>query len=160
MIPPDHFGFGLSDKPYEWDYLPEHHAGTLARFMDGLNLEGITLVVNDWGGPIGLSYAVAHSDKVRRLVITSTWMWSVEEDRYYRFFSGFAGGPLGRFLIRHFNFFGRVIIRSAVARKDKFDPAVYSHLETKRDRKGCWTFPKQIIASSGWLAEIRTGDRD
>ena len=53
-IAPDHIGFGLSDKPYEWDYLPKSHAKNFEIFMDSLNLKNITLVVNDWGGPIGM----------------------------------------------------------------------------------------------------------
>ena len=110
--------------------------------------------MNDWGGPIGLSYALDNPGKIRHLVITNTWMWSAADDLYYRFFSGFAGGPLGRFLIRNFNFFGRVIIRKCFADLKNFNPAIYRHLETANDRKGCWTFPKQIIASSGWLDSL------
>lgn len=60
----DHIGFGLSDKPYEWNYLPESHAENFAALMDSLNLSNITLVVSDWGGPIGLSYALKHSKKI------------------------------------------------------------------------------------------------
>ena len=153
-ISADNIGFGLSDKPFSWNYLPENHAKNFADLIDSLNLEKIILVVNDWGGPIGLSYALNNPEKIKHLVITNTWMWSAKDDPYYRKFSGFVGGPIGRFLIRNFNFFGKVIIKKCIVNEKHFDPAIYRHLETKDDRKGCWTFPKQIIASSDWLDSL------
>lgn len=147
----DHIGFGLSDKPYDWNYLPKNHAENFAKFVQHLHLEKIILVVNDWGGPIGLAYAVNNPEKIKHLIITNTWMWSTTDDWYYRMFSGFVGGPIGRFLIRNFNFFGKVIIRQCIADKRHFHSTLYKHLETKNDRKGCWTFPKQIIDLSDWL---------
>lgn len=156
-IAPDHIGFGLSDKPYDWDYLPKHHAKNFESLMNSLDLNEITLVVNDWGGPIGLSYAIRSPERIKKLLILNTWMWSAENDPYYRKFSGFMGGPIGRFLIRNFNFFGKVIIKQVVGNKKlskHVHEHLYNHLETKKDRKGCWTFPKQIIASSEWLDSL------
>ena len=51
----DHIGFGLSDKPKDWNYNPQGHAENLATLIYTLNLKNITLIVQDWGGPIGLS---------------------------------------------------------------------------------------------------------
>jgi haloalkane dehalogenase len=153
-IAPDHIGFGLSDKPREWNYLPESHAENFRRFIEQLELERFVLVVNDWGGPIALSYALDHPERIRHAVITNTWMWSVRKDPYYRLFSGFAGGPLGRFLTRHFNFFGRVIARQVMANTKAFDPAIYRHLQSAEERRGCWTLPRQIIASGEWLDSL------
>lgn len=150
-ISADHIGFGLSDKPFDWNYLPKNHAENFEKFIKHLNLDKFVLVVNDWGGPIGLSYAVNNPDKIKHLIITNTWMWSAKNDTYYRMFSGFVGGIIGRFLIKNYNFFGKVIIKKCIVDKKHFDPTIYRHLETKNDRKGCWTFPKQIIASSEWL---------
>jgi len=66
-IAPDHIGFGLSNKPYDWDFLPKSHAQNFELFMDSLNLDKITLVVIDWGGPIGLSYALKHPEKIKKI---------------------------------------------------------------------------------------------
>jgi haloalkane dehalogenase len=150
----DHIGFGLSDKPSEWNYLPVNHAENFKKFISNLHLDKLILIVNDWGGPIGLSYAVENPEKLKYVVITNTWMWSVKNDPYYRLFSGFVGGSIGRFLIRNFNFFGRVIIKKCIVDNSHFHPTIYRHLETKNDRKGCWTFPKQIIASSDWIDSV------
>lgn len=157
-IVPDHIGFGLSDKPYDWNFLPKSHAQNFKLFMDSLNLDNITLVVNDWGGPIGLSYALKHPKKIKKIIILNTWMWSVTNDPYYQKFSKFMGGGFGRFMIKNFNFFGRKVVKKAVGNKKKLDKNIhkhyFKHLETKKDRKGCYVFPKEIIGSSEWLDSL------
>ena len=154
----DHLGFGLSDKPLDWTYRPEDHARNLEALLESLDLKEITLVVGDWGGPIGLSYALNHPQRVSGLIITNTWMWSVDKDWYFRAFSGFVGGPLGRFLIRKRNFFAKDILGSTYGDKTKLTAEVHRHylmpLENSLERKGNWTFPKEIIASSDWLQSL------
>ncbi|MBL8233992.1 MAG: alpha/beta fold hydrolase [Bryobacterales bacterium] len=65
VIAVDHLGFGRSDKRPDADYRPSALAGHLERFLDEMNLDRPVLVVHDFGGPIGLSYAVEHPDRVR-----------------------------------------------------------------------------------------------
>lgn len=157
-IAPDHIGFGLSDKPAEWSYLPADHAQNLEELIESLDLEGITMVVGDWGGPIGLSYAISHPERVRNLVITNTWMWPVNRDPYYIAFSYFMGGPLGRLLIKKYNFFARAVVKSVYGDKSKLTPGIHRHylepLSRESERRGCWTFPGQIIGSTGWLNSL------
>lgn len=157
-IAPDHIGFGLSDKPGDWNYLPQNHAANFEKLMDSLDLSGITLIVSDWGGPIGLAYALKHPEKINKIIVLNSWMWSVQHDPYYRKFSGFMGGPIGRFLIRHFNFFGKMIVKKAVGDPKLLSKSVhqhyYKHLATPEERKGCYIFPKEIIGSSDWLNEL------
>ncbi len=156
----DHLGFGLSDKPGDWSYLPEDQAANLTALIEGLGLKNITLTVQDWGGPIGLSYAVAHPENVARIIIMNTWAWPVNRDPYYIAFSGFVGGPIGRMLIRRYNFFARSIMRQAFGDKRKLTAAAHEHylraLATPEDRTGCLVFPKQIIASTPWLDQLWT----
>ena len=84
MIPPlrdsgyrclalDHAGFGRSDKPLDpaWHSL-ERHAGLTGALLEQLDLRDVTLVVHDWGGPIGLTVALSHQDRVDRVVILDT----------------------------------------------------------------------------------------
>ncbi|HEX3057510.1 MAG TPA: alpha/beta fold hydrolase [Gaiellaceae bacterium] len=72
-VAPDLIGFGRSDKPADvgW-YTYDRHVSSIAALVEALGLSGITLVVHDWGGPIGLRYAVEHEDLVDRLVILDT----------------------------------------------------------------------------------------
>ena len=72
-VVPDLFGFGRSDKPTEIEqYTFELHYRSIERFALELELTRLTLVVHDWGGPIGLRLAVEHPDRVGRLVILNT----------------------------------------------------------------------------------------
>lgn len=157
-VAPDHIGFGLSDKPVDWAYLPHQHTENLTALIDHLGLKDITLVVQDWGGPTGLAYAIAHPENVRRLVILNTWLWPVNKDPYYIGFSGFMGGPIGRHLIKRHNFFVNGVMSQSYGDKKRLTPAIHRHysapLSMPAERKGCWVFPGQIVGASEWLAEI------
>jgi haloalkane dehalogenase len=154
----DHIGFGLSDKPQDWSYLPADHSANLTILIEELKLTNITLVIQDWGGPIGLSYAVTHPQNVARIVIMNTWAWPVDRDWYYIAFSGFMGGPIGQYLIRSHNFFAKSVMRQAFGDKLKLTPDVHEHylraLPTPEDRLGCCVFPGQIIKSTAWIDQI------
>jgi len=72
-LAPDLIGFGRSDKPEDvgW-YSYDRHVASIARLVAELDLSGLTLVVHDWGGPIGMRVAVEQPDRVERLVILNT----------------------------------------------------------------------------------------
>jgi haloalkane dehalogenase len=73
VVAPDYFGFGRSDKPTRIeDYTYDFHCASIERFADELDLRDVTVVVQDWGGPIGLRLAVERPDRVARLVILNT----------------------------------------------------------------------------------------
>ncbi len=80
VILTDHLGFGFSDKPRvsEFDYLPSSHTTVLRDFIADLALEDLYLVLQDWGGPIGLAAGVATPEKVRGLVLMNTWAWQLD----------------------------------------------------------------------------------
>lgn len=157
-VAPDHIGFGLSDKPTDWSYRPKDHADNLAALIDYLELEGITLVVQDWGGPIGLSYALDNPERIDRLVILNTWMWPVDRDWYYRVYSGFMGGPLGRYLIRRHNFFARIVMPLVFGDESRLSAYVHRHyleaLAAPADRTGCWRLAQEVVGSSDWLRSL------
>ncbi|MEW5721865.1 MAG: alpha/beta fold hydrolase [Thermodesulfobacteriota bacterium] len=74
-IVPDHIGCGLSDKPpaTRYGYRLKDRVEDLEALLDHLELkEKVTLIVHDWGGAIGLAWAVRHPERVGRLVITNT----------------------------------------------------------------------------------------
>lgn len=151
----DHLGFGLSDKPTDWDYLPSSHAANFAAFADHLDLDRVVLVVNDWGGPIALPWALAHPERVAGLVLMNTWCWSTNGDWYYELFSRMFGGTVGRQLIRRANVFTRLLLPLLVRDPAARTPEVRRHFTriTPRgvQRKGSWTLPGQIMKSGPWL---------
>jgi haloalkane dehalogenase len=76
-VAPDLIGFGRSDKPADpgW-YTYDRHVELVTRLVVELDLRDIALVVHDWGGLIGLRFAVENADRVARLVILDTGVWS------------------------------------------------------------------------------------
>ena len=77
MILPDLPGFGRSDKPIDRDwYSYDRHVAMAATLLEDLDLRDATFVVHDWGGPIGLRLAVEHRERVDRLVIMDTGLFT------------------------------------------------------------------------------------
>lgn len=72
VIAPDHMGCGLSDKPQRYPYRLINHIDNLGALLDELRLGPIDLVVHDWGGAIGMGWAVRHPERVRRIVVLNT----------------------------------------------------------------------------------------
>jgi cis-3-alkyl-4-acyloxetan-2-one decarboxylase len=73
-IAPDHMGCGLSDKPDEhhYDFHLQSRVADFSALMDHLALDRVTLLVHDWGGMIGMAWAVANAHRVARIIITNT----------------------------------------------------------------------------------------
>ncbi len=85
VIAPDHVGCGLSDKPQQYDDTLARPIANLEALMDHLALKKITLVLHDWGGPIGMGYAVRHPENIKRLVVfNSVVFWSPEIPYFLR----------------------------------------------------------------------------
>ena len=73
VVAPDYFGFGRSDKPTRIeDYSYDFHYALDRALAEELDLRETTLVVQDWGGPIGLRLAVEQPERVARLVLLNT----------------------------------------------------------------------------------------
>jgi haloalkane dehalogenase len=79
VIAPDYLGFGRSDKPQSLDwYTYDRHVESMLRLIEALDLRGITAVVQDWGGPIGMRLATENPERFARLVILNTAIMSGE----------------------------------------------------------------------------------
>jgi len=83
-IAPDHIGCGLSDKPGidQYDYRLKSRVDDLEYLLDDLEInQKITLVLHDWGGMIGMAYALRHPERIRRLVIMNTAAFLLPESK-------------------------------------------------------------------------------
>ncbi|WKN33075.1 alpha/beta fold hydrolase [Porifericola rhodea] len=154
----DHLGFGLSDKPPLADYSPQAHAQRLTDLISHLQLEDITLVVHDFGGPIGLSYTLAQPDQVKQLVIFNTWMWSLNEYPEFVRAGKIASSPLGRFLYKYFNFSPKVLIKQAFFDKAKLTKVLQQQyikaFPDTKTRGGTIAFAKHLLSSSEWYNSL------
>lgn len=154
----DHLGFGMSDKPTGASYLPQFHADNLRRFIDALDLHDVTLVVQDWGGPIALGVALDQPSRFRGIVASNSWFFDVRDYTVLRWFSRIVGSPIGRWLCGRLNFFPRVLMKASFGDKVRLTAHIHDHylapFPTKASRKGTWVFPKAIVGESEWLARL------
>jgi haloalkane dehalogenase len=151
-IAPDYPGFGKSDAPPGYGFTPVEHAAVIERLVVELDLRDVTMMVQDWGGPIGFAVATRHPDRFSRFVIGNTWAWE-KTDPGTRGFSAFLGGPVGKQLILHRNFFATTVMRSSQRRK--FDVEPYARaFPTKESRIPTWVFPREILASRTFLRSV------
>ena len=91
VVCPDYAGFGRSDKPTDqrW-YSYDRHVDLVSRHLDTLDLREATVVVQDWGGPIGLRWAVENADRVARLVILNTGLFTGRVSKGFMAWRDFA----------------------------------------------------------------------
>lgn len=112
VIVPDHMGCGLSDKPDSsvYPYTLERRADDLEELLDQLGItSNITLVVHDWGGPIGMRFATRHPDRIARLVIFNSAAFLLPGMKKLHWSLHFCrSSRLAAFLILKFNAFARV----------------------------------------------------
>jgi haloalkane dehalogenase len=103
VVCPDLVGFGRSDKPTDrgW-YSYERHVASVTAHLDRIELRDATVVVQDWGGPIGLRWAVEHADLVSRLVILNTGLFTGRVSKGFMAWRDFAERnpdlPIGRII--------------------------------------------------------------
>lgn len=153
-VAPDHLGFGLSDKPAGDAYRPQDQARRLAVFVEALGLEDVSLIVHDFGGPIGLAWALEHPDEVRSLVLFNTWMWSFAGERRYERVGRVLGSGLGRFLYERLGASLNVLFRRAVADKTRYTRAVHAQYAAPQRapaaRHATWIYARELMGSSDW----------
>ena len=137
-IAPDHLGFGESSRPQSFAYTPEAHAAVLKEFVEHLGLHDFTLVVHDFGGPIGLPLITdhpLHPPHVSRLILMNTWAWPLDDDPKMARGARFIGGVIGRFLYRYANASLRLIMPSAYGDRKKLTPEIHRrYRDVFRDR--------------------------
>jgi haloalkane dehalogenase len=155
----DLVGMGLSDRPAEFAYTPEAHAEALAEFVNGLDLHDFTLIIHDFGGPIGLPLALENPSRVTRLVLLNTFGWSLESDPDVRRPAALLGGNLGKWLYKYANLSLRVIMPSAFADRRKLTPDIHKHyllaFENAEDRgRVLHAFARALLESSPFYRNI------
>ncbi len=120
-IVPDHIGCGLSDKPPTslYDYSLKSRIDDLEALLDHLKItEKITLVVQDWGGMIGIGYAARHPERISRIVATNTGCTRLPKAKGFPWSLWLGRNTkLGEWLILNRNAFCRLAAKWCVRRK-------------------------------------------
>jgi haloalkane dehalogenase len=126
VLAPDHLGFGLSERPATAGYRAEDHAKRFREWITRIVPAGqLHLVVHDFGGPIGLDWALDHGDRLASVTVLNSWIWSFADDASMRRRARLAASALGRFLYRRFNASQRLIMPSAYGERRKLTPTIH-----------------------------------
>jgi len=153
----DHIGFGLSDKPVHYDYSTANHSQTLERFVLDKNLNNFALVVHDFGGPIGLNFAIRHPDRVKRLVILNSWLWSSDTDPDFVRTRKLLKSPILPFLYRHLNFSARYILPRSFGDQKISKEILKQYTKPfagKTPRNGPWAFVQSLLSDQDWFEQL------
>jgi haloalkane dehalogenase len=151
----DHLGFGLSDKPSGADYTPQAHAQRLRAFIEKLGLKNITIITQDYGGPIALDYAVHHAENVRRIVIANSWMWSLPQmEQGGKLFNN----ALGKWLYLRYGFSAKVLIPQSFGDKRRLSSEIHgqylSPLNTPQNRIATFALVQALSGNGEWYAVL------
>ena len=153
----DHIGFGLSDKPEHYEYSTQNHSRTLEAFIRHKELDNITLVVHDFGGPIGLNVALRLPEKFKRLVLLNTWLWDARNEPEFIRFSRVLKNPLLPFLYRRLNFSPRFLLPGSFGDR-KLSKRLLSQytgpFASARERNGSLTFARSLLNDQAWFGQL------
>jgi haloalkane dehalogenase len=153
----DYPGFGLSVPRRGYGFTAREHADVVERFVERLDLSDVTLMVQDWGGPIGFAAATRHPDRFSAFVIANTWAWP-KSDPPTQAFSRLLGGPIGRRLILNRNLFVEMALGRGLRRPlpEAAMNAYRGPFPTPGSRWPTAIFPREILAARPFLAEVQS----
>ena len=153
----DYPGFGLSTAKASYKYTPREHSMVVEGLVDQLKLQDLRIMVQDWGGPIGLGFAGRRPELVHSLIIGNTWAWPAQGGMTA--FSLVFGNPLARFLITRYNTLVKWLIPAGTNRQ-LTEPELRAYMtpfSTPASRLPTWIFPKEIRGSKVYLTEVEAG---
>lgn len=157
-VAPDHLGFGRSDKPSAAPLEPVDHARRLRALVERLDLRDLTLVVHDFGGPIGLPLALDAPDRIRQVVVINSWMWNHGDRKSVARMSRLVASPLGRLLYRGLNASPRWLIPMSFGDRRKLTKAAHaSYLRPfarRADRQGPWVLGRALAGADPYYRAL------
>jgi haloalkane dehalogenase len=157
----DYPGFGLSTSPPGYRYTVAEHARVVEGFVEQLGLRDITLMVQDWGGPIGFWVATRHPDWFRAFVIGNTWAWPMRGDRSTEWFSKTLGSQrVGGVLVRQADVFVNLFMKGGIRRKRLSIDEQFMYRRphpTAESREPVHVMPREILAAEDLLSEVEQG---
>lgn len=151
----DYPGFGLSARPEDYGYTPQEHADVVSALVRHLDLKGMTIMGQDWGGPIGMRVALDAVPRLRALVMGNTWYWPLDSWHMKAFAYVMSSAPMQTQILRR-NFFVEKVMPMAV--KFPLAEEVMQHYReaqpTPKSRIGVAEFPRQLMDASLWLGDL------
>ena len=152
----DYPGFGLSTAPAGYRFTVADHRDVVAGFIEALDLTDYTIMVQDWGGPIGLSAALDAPHRLASLVVGNTWAWP-KADPMTVAFSVLLGQLPGELLVRRLGVFTNVLVPRGRGRSRLSDGEMAMYRgphPTPASRLPVQTFARQILEARPLLADL------
>jgi haloalkane dehalogenase len=122
VVAPDHLGCGLSDKPENFSYRLADHIANLESLVLSLDLHDLTLVLHDWGGAIGMGFALRHPERVKRFVLFNTAAFPSK--RIPLSIASCKIPGFGALAVRGLNAFAKVALMRAVHHQERLTPEI------------------------------------
>lgn len=156
-IAADYVGFGLSDKPRQFDYSTASHAARLTALIKHLDLKQITLVGHDFGGPISWRAALDVPNRIEKIVLMNTWLRSSEGEKDFEKMKFILKSPLLPFLYRYLNFSPRFLMPQSFGNQ-KLDKETLKHyllpFSCADERSGPLAFARSLLHDQQWFEEL------
>jgi len=124
VVVPDDIGFGRSDKPAS-DLKLADHVQNFTELALHLDLKKVTLVMQDWGGPIGLGFATRHPERVKALVVMNTWAFRIRQGTpLHPLLEQFRIPGVGEALVQGVNLFVEGFLPAGIHQREKITDAM------------------------------------
>ncbi len=150
----DHLGFGLSEKSTSFSGTPQEHAKNLNEFINKLNLKDITLVLHDFGGPIGLSSAIDNENRIAKIVLFNTWLWATKDDPAAQEIDKIVTSEMGKDYYLNMNYSPKVLLKEAFYDKSKLSDKEHQQyiapFPDPNSRIALLNIGKAFVGSSDW----------
>ncbi|MEW8437139.1 MAG: alpha/beta fold hydrolase [Candidatus Thiodiazotropha taylori] len=154
LIAPDYPGFGLSTAPEGYGFTAAEQAQTISELVQQLDLLNVTVMVQDWGGPIGFNVALNNPERIKGFVIGNTWAWPLERTGH-KVFSTLMGGWPGQFsewccngIVRFF------MAKGVVTGLSDEELAIYLAPFAGQSRSQVHIFPAQLWDAQAFLGKV------
>jgi haloalkane dehalogenase len=158
VVVPDYPGFGLSSAPQAYGFTAAEQAATMTEFVESMDLRDATLMMQDWGGPIGFAVAANLPDRVSGFIIGNTWAWPLERTGQ-KVFSTLMGGWPGQVAAWCCNGVVRFFMsKGAVDTLTDAEMAMYlAPFADRLVRTPTHVFPAQLWDAKPFLQDVYSG---
>jgi haloalkane dehalogenase len=158
-IAPDFIGFGLSNKPVNFDYNLITLSNHIQLLIEKLELKRVRLIATDFGGAIGLNCIIKNSERFEKIYLANTWAWPIGSvDFIFNITKYIASSFIMKIFYLHFNFSAKYILKMAWGKRTPLTQEVHQMFldvfPNAEKRVATWKFAEHVCNSNEPLWQI------